>query len=84
LLLRDFRNSIWNGCVNETFTKANLAPGINQLYSKKSWPGALQVYKGYYKQPYNYSNQSAFSNSRVPWILKCQKPFSILWGPCLD
>jgi hypothetical protein len=33
--------------VNKTYTEANLAPGIVQLYSKNSCPGALQVYRGW-------------------------------------
>ena len=40
--------SIWNDrfrLINETFTEASLAPGIDQMYSTNSWPGEVQVYK---------------------------------------
>jgi hypothetical protein len=49
--------------VNETSTKASLAPGIDQLHSTSSWPGAQQVYRGWNKQPYNCSKQSVCSTS---------------------
>jgi hypothetical protein len=48
--------------VNQTSTEASLAvPGIVQLYSTNRWPDALQVYRGWNKQPFNCSKQSVCS-----------------------
>ena len=51
--------------VNKTSTEANrfwlnciLIQGIDQLHSTNSLTGALQVYRGWNKQPYNCSKQS--------------------------
>ena len=49
--------------VNATSTEASLAPGIDQLHSTNSWPGALQVYRGWNKQPCNCSKQRVCSMS---------------------
>jgi hypothetical protein len=49
--------------VNATSTEASLAPGIDQLHSTNSWPGALQVYRGWNEQPCNCSKQRVCSMS---------------------
>ena len=44
--------------VNETSSEASMAQINYLLYNTNSWLSALQVYRGWIKQPYNCSKQS--------------------------
>jgi hypothetical protein len=69
-LLTAYNCSKQSVCSCSTSTEANgfwlnctLIRGIDQLHSTNTWPGALQVYRGWNKQPYNCSKQSVCPTS---------------------